>query len=259
MADFRRDHPAETAELDDSVAVRRPSTGSCTSRLVDDDLPRFEAEFKELPEHQHHPRHRRLPRRAQQAGRADQRARSTTINDSLVGIDYNPGRYIRLETPAHPEHRRSATSVADLRACTDNALGRRRRRAVLRAESSSRSSAIVERFSGREGQTEADRAWTRRVTDVRNWFVFSASERWRDDDAEHETLHRLRRQVRRPEGEARLHDPRRVAGLPVQAGAGAPTAPRPSGSSSSTRRSAAAPTSPPGLRSTCSAGSACSC
>jgi uncharacterized protein YPO0396 len=27
---------------------------------------------------------------------------------------------------------------------------------------------------------------TRKVTDVRNWFVFSASERWREDDQEHE-------------------------------------------------------------------------
>jgi uncharacterized protein YPO0396 len=28
--------------------------------------------------------------------------------------------------------------------------------------------------------------WARRVTDVRNWFVFSASERWREDGTEHE-------------------------------------------------------------------------
>ncbi|WP_406046199.1 SbcC/MukB-like Walker B domain-containing protein [Micromonospora sp. NBC_00898] len=45
----------------------------------------------------------------------------------------------------------------------------------------------MERFRGREGQTETDRAWTRRVTDVRNWFTFTATERWRDDDTEYET------------------------------------------------------------------------
>ena len=38
---------------------------------------------------------------------------------------------------------------------------------------------IIERFRGREGSAEMDRRWTRKVTDVRNWFVFSASERWR--------------------------------------------------------------------------------
>jgi len=47
---------------------------------------------------------------------------------------------------------------------------------------------IIERFKGREGQTEADRAWTKRVTDVRTWFVFSASERWRHDDTEYENF-----------------------------------------------------------------------
>jgi len=47
-------------------------------------------------------------------------------------------------------------------------------------------SRIIERFKGREGQTEADKAWTRRVTDVRNWFIFSASERYRDGGAEYE-------------------------------------------------------------------------
>ena len=32
----------------------------------------------------------------------------------------------------------------------------------------------------------ADRRWTAKVTDVRNWFLFSASERWREDGSEHE-------------------------------------------------------------------------
>ena len=31
-----------------------------------------------------------------------------------------------------------------------------------------------------------DSRWTRKVTDVRSWFTFSASERWREDNREHE-------------------------------------------------------------------------
>ena len=46
--------------------------------------------------------------------------------------------------------------------------------------------AIIERLRGREGQTDADRRWATKVTDVRNWFVFAASERWREDGREHE-------------------------------------------------------------------------
>lgn len=45
---------------------------------------------------------------------------------------------------------------------------------------------IIDRFRGREGLSEADRKWTSKVTDVRNWFVFAASERWREDDSEYE-------------------------------------------------------------------------
>ena len=45
---------------------------------------------------------------------------------------------------------------------------------------------VIERFRGRDGLSEQDRRWTAKVTDVRNWFVFAASERWREDDAEYE-------------------------------------------------------------------------
>jgi len=45
---------------------------------------------------------------------------------------------------------------------------------------------IIDRFRGREGLSEQDRRWTAKVTDVRNWFLFAASERWREDDREHE-------------------------------------------------------------------------
>jgi uncharacterized protein YPO0396 len=37
--------------------------------------------------------------------------------------------------------------------------------------------AIIDRFRGREGLSDADPRWTSKVTDVRNWFLFSASER----------------------------------------------------------------------------------
>ena len=45
---------------------------------------------------------------------------------------------------------------------------------------------IIDCFQGREAYADLDRRWTAKVTDVRNWFVFAASERWREDDSEHE-------------------------------------------------------------------------
>jgi uncharacterized protein YPO0396 len=46
--------------------------------------------------------------------------------------------------------------------------------------------AIIDRFRGRDGLTELDRRWTAKVTDVRSWFLFGASERWRHDYTEYE-------------------------------------------------------------------------
>lgn len=42
---------------------------------------------------------------------------------------------------------------------------------------------LLDRFKGRDGSTSADQAWTKRVTDVRNWHTFAASERTREEDA----------------------------------------------------------------------------
>ncbi|GAB3843857.1 SbcC/MukB-like Walker B domain-containing protein [Dactylosporangium cerinum] len=107
------------------------------------------------------------------------------INQSLVSIDYNTGRYIRLEGDRNPSTD-MRDFIADMRACTDSALSgddadQYSEQKFLQVQR------LVERFKGREGHTEADKQWARRVTDVRNWFVFAASERWRNDDTEHET------------------------------------------------------------------------
>jgi hypothetical protein len=45
---------------------------------------------------------------------------------------------------------------------------------------------LVDRFAGREGLVDFDKKWTTKVTDVRNFYQFSASERYREDGTEHE-------------------------------------------------------------------------
>ena len=182
MGDFRKSYQLETAEFDDSVQ----SAGEYRAlhgRIASDDLPRFESEFKtylntntirDLAGF-----HSQLSRQADLI-----KERIETINDSLVDIDYNPGRFIRLEP--HPTVNVEIRDFrSDLRDCTSGSLGgdesdQYSEQKFLQVK------ALIERFRGREGQTEPDRQWTRRVTDVRNWFTFSASERWRTDDTEHE-------------------------------------------------------------------------
>jgi len=151
--------------------------------LQADDLPRFEARFKELLNEN---TIREVANFQSQLAREREtiRERIARINESLTKIDYNTGRYIVLEAQPTPD-----ADIRDfqteLRACTEGAL--------TGSDDTQYSEAkflqvrhIIERFRGREGLSEQDRRWAAKVTDVRNWFVFAASERWREDDSEHE-------------------------------------------------------------------------
>ncbi|HWG02355.1 MAG TPA: ATP-binding protein [Trebonia sp.] len=182
MGEFRRAYPVETSELNDAVDSA-DGYRELHRRLVDDDLPRFTGQFKTYLNQN---TINDIAGFQSQLNKESEliRERIDTINASLVGVDYNPGRYIRLEPIVSP-HVDIRDFRAELRACTDDA--------VSGEESDSYSeqkflqvSRIIERFRGREGMTEQDRRWTRFVTDVRNWYTFGASERYRADDTEHE-------------------------------------------------------------------------
>jgi uncharacterized protein YPO0396 len=182
MGDFRRRYQVETSELDDSLESA-DGYRELHGRLTGDDLPRFREQFKTYLNQN---TIRDIAGFQSQLNKQAEliRDRIATINASLVGVDYNPGRYIRLEPLTSP-HADIRDFRADLRACTDDAVS---------GEASDhyseqkflQVSRIIERFRGREGLTEADRRWTRFVTDVRNWYTFAASERYRADDTEYE-------------------------------------------------------------------------
>jgi uncharacterized protein YPO0396 len=182
MGEFRRQYPVETVELDDSVDSA-DGYRELHGRLTGDDLPRFRRQFKTYLNQN---TIRDIAGFQSQLNKQAEliRERIATINSSLVGVDYNPGRYIRLE-PLPSPHADIRDFRADLRTCTDDAVS---------GEDSDhyseqkflQVSRIIERFRGREGLTEADRRWTRFVTDVRNWYTFAASERHREDDTEYE-------------------------------------------------------------------------
>lgn len=172
MAEVLRRWPELRSEMD-ATAEARADYVALHASVRDDDLPRFEAEFKrqlntetirELAQFNSWLR--------RQAEEIDERV--SRINEALGAIPYNPGHYIRLEK--QPTVNQDVSSFrAELRSATDDALSsdddhysEQRFLDVKR---------IIERFRGREGYADSDKAWTRRVTDVRNWFVFSASER----------------------------------------------------------------------------------
>ena len=172
MSEVLRRWPELRADMDANVDARQDFL-AFRDRVATDDLPRFEAEFKE-----------QLNKNAiqelagfnnwlnRQASAIDERV--GRINEALGAVPYNPGRYIRLEKEP-TTNQDVAQFRSDLRNLTNDSL-------ALDGDQYSEQrfldvKRIIERFRGRDGYAESDKQWTRRVTDVRNWFVFSASER----------------------------------------------------------------------------------
>jgi uncharacterized protein YPO0396 len=182
MTSYKEEFKLETAETDAAIAAGFEYR-NMLDKLQADDLPRFEVRFKELLNEN---TIREVANFHSQLNREREtiKERIARINESLTQIDYNTGRYIVLEAQPTPD-----ADIRDfqteLRACTEGAL--------TGSDDSQYSEAkflqvkhIIERFRGREGLSEQDRRWTAKVTDVRSWFIFAASERWREDDSEHE-------------------------------------------------------------------------
>jgi uncharacterized protein YPO0396 len=163
--------PAVTSEMDASIEAAAEFR-AFRERVRRDDLPRFEQEFK----HQLNTNTIRelagfstwLRRQSDEI-----RTRIDRINDSLRAIDYSPGRYIQLV--AEPTVNQDVRQFRDdLRAVTRGALdGDDDQYSEQRFLDVKR---IIDRFRGRDGHADTDRAWTRRVSDVRTWHTFSAAE-----------------------------------------------------------------------------------
>jgi uncharacterized protein YPO0396 len=167
----------------DPALASVPEYARFLAQLERDDLPRFVDRFKVLLNvntiNEIANFNAQLSRE-----RETIKERIERINESLTHIDYVKGRYIRIEAmPTLDAEIRDFQS--ELRACTEGSLS-----GTEEAQYSEIRFAqvrkIIDRFRGREGLSDQDRRWTAKVTDVRNWFNFAASERWREDDVEYE-------------------------------------------------------------------------
>jgi uncharacterized protein YPO0396 len=185
MSDFNGKYPENTRETDANVESL-PDYDRMLDELIRDDLPRFESRFKELLNENTLNQIALFQAKLSHA-QDTIRKRIEQINRSLYDIDYNEGRYIRIE---HDESfdKDIRDFRAQLRACTEGALAGSGDTAYDQYAETKflQVKSIIERFRGRSGEAERDRRWTEKVTDVRNWFLFAASERWRETDEEYE-------------------------------------------------------------------------
>ncbi|RRR65736.1 MAG: hypothetical protein EI684_22295 [Candidatus Viridilinea halotolerans] len=171
IVNFKRDYPADTLDLDNSIAA----VAECRrmlARIEHDDLPAHKERFKQW-----------LDGKVLDSIIGFQSALDTqtetiresvaTLNRSLHMIDYTPATYIRLR--ADPTHDLEVQAFRrQLRACIPD-VGQRSTDA--HEASFQRIRALIERF-------ETEERWTNKVADVRNWLDFAAEERYREDDKE---------------------------------------------------------------------------
>ncbi len=182
MNNYCRDYPAETQEVDVSIDAGDDFIAMLQA-LKADDLPRFEQRFKALLNEN---TIREIANFSSQLSREQQqiKQRIARINESLSGIEYNKGRYILLEAQNNTD-RELHDFQQSLRACTEGSLTGSDDK--LYAESKFlQVKQIIDRFKGRDGYVDIDKRWTQKVTDVRNWYSFAASERWQEDNSEYE-------------------------------------------------------------------------
>lgn len=182
MTEYKKEWPLQTQDVDIHINAGF-EFATMLQHLQNDDLPRFEVRFKELLNEN---TIREVANFQSQLNREKDliKDRIARINASLTRIEYNPGRYITLEAQncLDAEIR---DFQQELRACTEGAMSgsddvQYSEDKFLRVKN------IIERFRGREASLDMDRRWTAKVTDVRNWFAFAASERWHEDNTEHE-------------------------------------------------------------------------
>jgi len=180
MKDYKHAYPAETVEVDAGLEAVG-EFAAMLKALREQDLPRHEARFKQLLNEETIKDivllQNQLEKEKQQIAE-----KIRTINGSLREIEYTPGSYIELVTDRTPDPE-VRDFQQELKQCLSHTLGDAE---IYNEAKFLQVKAIIDRFNGREGFVELDRRWTRKVTDVRNWFTFSASERWREDNSEKE-------------------------------------------------------------------------
>jgi uncharacterized protein YPO0396 len=181
MESYRNSYKIDAQEVDASMNAAEEYR-KMLIRLESDDLPSFQAKFKVLLNEN---TIREIVGFQSQLFRERKtiQERIESINRSLRAIDYTHGHYIRLEAEPETDHEIHAFHQ-ELRVCTEGALTGSEDNSYSEAKFLQVKS-IIEKFQGRPGQTEHDARWTHKVTDVRNWFTFAASERWRENDAEY--------------------------------------------------------------------------
>ncbi|MFI3206415.1 MAG: ATP-binding protein [Clostridia bacterium] len=178
MHEFKFKHQSKSLELEVNISSLNEYVSNY-EKLMFDDLPRYENDFKNML-HSNILRQISVFRSKLDNAYNKVKTRINDINKSLNSIDFNKGRYIKIEYSDISDSEIKKFRE-ELRNCTSDIVND-----IALEIKFTNIKKIIERFKGREGYVEIDKKWTKKVTDVRMWFEFGASERLRETDAEYE-------------------------------------------------------------------------
>lgn len=179
MQVYKNEYSAETVEVDASMDAI-PEFRKLGQKLKNDDLPKHEQRFKKLLNEGTIQGILIFKNQLEQFEQ-DIRDKIKKINESLVEIEYDPGTFIKLNDDRNPDKDINQFKI-DLRHCLENTLGETDH---YNEDKFLQVKQILDRFKGGDNR---DIAWTQRVTDVRNWFMFSADVIWTIDGTEKEHI-----------------------------------------------------------------------
>ncbi len=172
MKEFVNAFPVVAKEFDAAVEA----VGEYRKKLAElkrDDLPRWRKRFKTLLKEKM-VQHIIVLQNTLEHQSNEIKTKIEAINDSLRDIEYDEGTYIELiaepvKTIQIRQFKESLKSAVSGAIGEDNSYDEQK---FLQIKE------IIERFSGREGYSDEDKRWRKIVTDVRNWFAFSAAEKY---------------------------------------------------------------------------------
>ncbi|MCD6433465.1 MAG: hypothetical protein J7L21_05425 [Sulfurimonas sp.] len=180
MGLYKNEFGVESKEFDSAIE----SLDEFRQRLVElkkDDLPKWERRFKELFREKTIQNIVIVQTELEEQSN-EIKSKIDKINNSLRDIEYSDGTYIELMA-----QRSSNMEIREFKESLRHSISGSINEENLIDESKFLEiKAIIERLNGRENHSDTDKKWRKLVTDVRNWFDFSAMERFSSDESEKE-------------------------------------------------------------------------
>lgn len=177
MYSYKKEFPADTQEL--SVEIDSLSEFiKKYEKIINEGLPEHENKFREMLK-QNTIEDIRAFDMSLEAHSKQIKNKKREINKHLREIEFNRGTYIKLLDDNNSD-KEINDFKNDLRNCYANIFDNTDAYTEIRFNMVKK---FLDRFMSNENK---DIEWTKKVTDVRNWFLFSASELSLEDDSEKE-------------------------------------------------------------------------